>query len=54
MRQAEDYFTCANLHNDKIIYYFRSDIVSEGARDLLRHILGLHEQFPNIPLEIYI
>ncbi|MBO3810165.1 MAG: hypothetical protein FGF50_11315, partial [Candidatus Brockarchaeota archaeon] len=54
MRQAKDYFTYTNLHNDKIVYYFGGDIVSEKAKDLLRYILKLHEQFPNVPLEIYI
>jgi len=53
-RQAKGYFAHASLHNGKVIYYFGGDVTSQGAKELLKHVLKLHEEHPEVAFEVHV
>jgi hypothetical protein len=37
-----------------VIYYFGGDVTGQGAKELLKHVLKLHEEHPEVAFEVHI
>jgi hypothetical protein len=53
-KQAKGYFAHASLHNSKVIHYFGGGITGQGAKELLKHVLKLHEGHPEVAFEVHV